>query len=133
MLLPVQTDYDHRLSFAEQTSNNLSCKEVAALPVEAQLKKGYHRVSIVLPIYDHQPNTTKRTGCTIFDVVIHMKEAYLLPVVLELDSKDITLLPFNDDNSEFHQGSILSGYEIVDYSEGWQHSLIAIKGLESTS
>jgi len=118
--LRVQTDY-HVYEDGDQlhcdNGEKLMKTVYFTMPKEAVLKKGHQRVSVlfaedVMPVRE-EDNDVRKAKYSCFEVVIHKDEAYLIEI--EVDRCPGVQKVVGEEN-----------YQIVDYSSGWQHSLIIV-------
>jgi hypothetical protein len=90
------------------------------LPEDAFLRKGYNRVSLILPSerrlieVSAMPSTFLSTICASYEVVVHQDQAYILQLAIDSFSLMNPTVGRQD-------------YKILDYSGGWQHSLLSLQ------
>ena len=114
---------------SDKNGNPLATDPWVVWPSSAVLRKGFTRVAILSPTPDGlsipspQGDVAKKADDNfsptyIFEVVINAGEAYL---------KEKTII-FEDDERRFARGR-----RIIDFSSGWQHSIVLLEKPESPS
>jgi hypothetical protein len=104
-------------------------KKYLILPENSVLKKNFNRTMIIIPIFSNNfvhLSTTKNKnfenlfGQRTYEVVIQNNEAYLSPYIVAFDEVE------KKEKENSVDGSLLDGFEIVDYAASWKHSLLLL-------